>query len=78
MTENSTWHLIPTLFGLLSCPVVPRLKGAILECICTLTLTPELCLLLWQQLEATQILPTIQTGSNKLGIEVTMGRMGGN
>ncbi|XP_063674250.1 nuclear pore complex protein Nup205-like [Bolinopsis microptera] len=69
MAENSQWHIVSTLFGLLSCPVVPQLKGSILDCIAVLTETPELCLSLWQQLEATQILPTVQTNTTKLGIQ---------
>ena len=27
MAENNQWHIVSTLFGLLSCPVVPQLKG---------------------------------------------------
>ena len=45
-------------------------SGSILDCIAVLTETPELCLSLWQQLEATQILPTVQTNTTKLGIQV--------
>ena len=47
-------------------------SGAILSLMATFTKSPEITVSLWQQLEACQILPTVQTAASlKQGIKVT-------
>ncbi|KAL6046331.1 hypothetical protein QOT17_022255 [Balamuthia mandrillaris] len=58
MCENPSWHPLETLFGLLSCPVPSQLKAEILETIATFAITPEIAMLIWPLLEASQILVT--------------------
>lgn len=64
------------MFGLLTCSIPVNLKGEILKLLSSLALTPQIALNLWQALENSQIVPTIQAygvpGVPKSGIEAEL------
>ncbi|XP_077999885.1 nuclear pore complex protein Nup205-like [Glandiceps talaboti] len=71
LCENQSWLPIQLLFGLLSCSIPPVLKGELLLTLAALAKSPEIAATLWQSLEVSQILPTVQTNQAS-GIEVEL------
>jgi hypothetical protein len=53
--EHQQWCAAPLLFGLLKCPVAPRMKAELLGTLAALARTPELADSLWHALEASQV-----------------------
>ena len=61
MAENLSWHVLESLFGLLSCPVSAALKGELLNTI-TCFAAPgnkDVLVKIWSLLESTQVLMTV-------------------
>ncbi|XP_071943661.1 nuclear pore complex protein Nup205-like [Antedon mediterranea] len=64
LCENQAWLPIVLLFGIITCSVPPLLKAECLKALSTFAKTPELAANLWQALENSQILPTLDIGSS--------------
>ncbi|XP_070580305.1 nuclear pore complex protein Nup205-like [Ptychodera flava] len=71
LCENQTWLPIQLLFGFLGCSIPPVLKGEILRTLSAFGKSPEIAATLWQSLEASQLLPTVQT-SKASGIQIEL------
>ncbi|XP_045195259.2 nuclear pore complex protein Nup205-like [Mercenaria mercenaria] len=72
--ENQQWSVVMLLFGLVSCSVPPQMKAELLKVLASLARTPEYAATLWQTLEGSQVLVTVQQGSGKQsgGIQVEL------
>ncbi|XP_054727442.1 nuclear pore complex protein Nup205 [Anastrepha obliqua] len=57
--ENPNWAPLQILLGLLSCPVPLALKGNILQTLSALGSSKETATILWNIIEASQIIPTL-------------------
>lgn len=59
--ENTTWHALESLFGLLSCPVPAALKGELLNTITAFAApgNKDVLVKIWSLLETTQVLMTV-------------------
>jgi nuclear pore complex protein Nup205 len=58
MYENSNWHALEILFGLLGCSVPPSLKAHLIDAITQFAKSPSLVNKIWLYLEASQVLQT--------------------
>jgi len=61
--ENAQWLPVVCLLGLVSCSTPPCLKAELLLTIAVFSHTPEIANNIWQSLEVSQILPTVQSSS---------------
>ena len=59
--DNNGNSLQYLLFGLLSCPIPIILKGEILQLLASFSLTPIISVNMWQLLENSQIIPTLNS-----------------
>ena len=59
MHSNEHWLPVPTLFGLLTCPVPLQLKASLLRCLAAFARTPEIAMNMWTLLESHQVLQTV-------------------
>ncbi|KAJ8314739.1 hypothetical protein KUTeg_006889 [Tegillarca granosa] len=64
LCENQQWSAVVLFFGLVTCSVPPILKAELFHILAAFSKTSEIAASLWQTLEASQILPTIPTGSS--------------
>jgi nuclear pore complex protein Nup205 len=62
MAENSSWQPILLLLGLLGCGVPTHLKAELLRTLAALAKSPEVAHIVWQNVEAAQLVATVQTG----------------
>ena len=53
-------NLLTIMFGLVTCPIAISLKGEILNLLASFALTPHIAVNVWQLLESSQLLPTMQ------------------
>ncbi|ESP04618.1 hypothetical protein LOTGIDRAFT_237278 [Lottia gigantea] len=63
--ENQQWSANILLFGLIGCSIPSLLKAEILKTLSYLALTPSIASNIWQTLEISQILPTIQSANEQ-------------
>ncbi|XP_033102050.1 nuclear pore complex protein Nup205-like isoform X2 [Anneissia japonica] len=63
LCENRSWLPIVLLLGIVTCSVPPLLKAECLKALANFAKTPELAANLWQALENSQILPTLDRDS---------------
>jgi nuclear pore complex protein Nup205 len=59
------------LFGLLNCPIPIILKGEILQLLSSFSLTPMICVNMWQLLENSQIISTLNCQTGISGFSTT-------
>ena len=53
--DNQSWLPIASFFGLVGCPIPSTLKAGLLDALASFAKSPEICTVLWQSLEATQV-----------------------
>ena len=53
--DNQSWLPIASFFGLVGCPIPSTLKACLLDTLASFAKSPEICTVLWQSLEATQV-----------------------
>eukprot|EP00795_Rhopilema_esculentum_P005068 gene5068-181_t len=73
--DNTYWLPIASFFGLVGCPVPSSLKAALLNTLASFAKSPEISAIIWQSLEATQILATVSkdaTGKQETGLKVEL------
>ncbi|KAH8273367.1 hypothetical protein KR018_011887 [Drosophila ironensis] len=63
LCEQANWQPIPVLMGLVACCTPLVLKAEIIFTLATLGKSPETARLIWQNLEDSQIIPTVQIAS---------------
>ncbi len=59
MAENSAWQPILLLIGLLGCGVPTHMKAELLKTLGALSKSAEVALVVWQNLEASQLIATL-------------------
>jgi hypothetical protein len=57
---DSNNNLLGTMFGLVTCPIAISLKGEILNLLASFALSQPVAINIWQLLESSQLLPTMQ------------------
>lgn len=62
--DHPNWKVLPSLIGLVSCAMPIPLKGVLVRTLAALARSPESSSVVWQSLEAAQILSTIPTTSS--------------
>ncbi|XP_039625995.1 nuclear pore complex protein Nup205 isoform X3 [Polypterus senegalus] len=74
LCEHPQWTPIIVMLGLLQCSIPPMLKSELLNCLAAFGKSPEIASSLWQSLEYTQILQTVQSPGQRqaTGIEVEL------
>ncbi|KAL5010671.1 hypothetical protein ScPMuIL_012976 [Solemya velum] len=65
--ENQQWAVVNLLFGLVTCSVPSVMKAELLLLMSALSKTSEIGAAMWQTLELSQLLPTVQSTSKKPG-----------
>ncbi|XP_030588106.1 nuclear pore complex protein Nup205 isoform X2 [Archocentrus centrarchus] len=74
LCEHPQWTPVVVMLGLLQCSIPPVLKAELLHCLAAFGKSPEIAASLWQSLEYTQILQTVQAPGQRqaAGIEVEL------
>ncbi|XP_064596049.1 nuclear pore complex protein Nup205-like [Liolophura sinensis] len=72
LCENQQWVPVVLLFGLVGCCIPPELKAELLLTLAAFGRTPDIAANLWQSLEVSQIVGTIQPGSQPGGLQVEL------
>lgn len=63
MCEHTPWNAIQVILSLLSCSVNIELKAELVLTLAAFAKSPSIAAALWHQIEASQIIPTVQTTS---------------
>ncbi len=71
IAENSSWQPLLVMVGLLECPVPPELKAELMRALASLSRSPEVAHVVWQNVEAAQLVPTV-AASAKGGLAVEL------
>ncbi|KAL4232887.1 hypothetical protein ACF0H5_007574 [Mactra antiquata] len=74
MFENQQWSVVMLIFGLVSCSVPPQMKSELLKTLASLSKTQEYGATIWQTLEASQILVTVNPSKVKVtgGLQIEL------
>lgn len=55
LSESGRCHPLPIIFGLVTCPVPPKLKADLLNTLAAFAKTPEVTATIWHLIENSQV-----------------------
>ncbi|OWF55575.1 nuclear pore complex protein Nup205-like [Mizuhopecten yessoensis] len=71
LCENQQWSAVMIMFGLVTCSIPSPLKAELFRTLAAFARSPDIAASLWQTLEVSQILPTIQSkGAGGIQVEL--------
>ena len=59
MAESASWQPLLVIVGLLGCAVPSVLKAELIKTLASLSKTPDVALVVWQNIESAQIISTL-------------------